>query len=223
MQGQPWAEQGTKRPSIAWAPAQHDAAGIFVSGFQSHWKSWQSSPEFLLVPVTKANPGLKRSNAIISERGNGLVRLFICGLAQRLSGQDPKIWQMCRIMRSDYNLGCWETMNRLNLLSSVISPSRTGPVTRARCSSAASRPLSCDSCQRPRAHLHWHSCKYTRIFKAAHKELLYVCVLHISTLLAPISGRAFSPHALNTTFILYEIMVLVELTTLQVLKGALYR
>lgn len=53
---------GIKRPSTAWASAQHDTAGICVSGFQSHWKSRQSAPELLLVPVTKANPGLKRSH-----------------------------------------------------------------------------------------------------------------------------------------------------------------
>lgn len=39
-------------------------------------------------------------------------------------------------------------------------------------------------------------------------------------LLASISGRAFSPHKLNKTFILYDIMVLLELTTLQMLMKA---
>lgn len=144
VQGQPGAEQATKRPWIAWAPAQHDTAEICVSGFQSHWKSWQSSPEFLMVPVTKANPGLKWWDEIISEKGNGLVRLFICGLPQRLPGQDPKIWQTIKIIMNNYNLGCWDTVNRLNLLSNVISPNRTGLVTRAPRSYTSLWLLSCD-------------------------------------------------------------------------------
>lgn len=136
-----WARN--KETIDCWAPAQHDTAGICVSGFQRHWKSWQSSPEFLLVPVTKANPGLKWSDEIISERGNGFVHLFIRGLAQRLPGQHPKIWQMLKIMRNNYNLECWETINRLNLPNNVSSPNGTGPVTRGG-SSTASWLLLCD-------------------------------------------------------------------------------
>lgn len=134
----------TKRPSTGWAPAQHDTAGFCVSGFQSHWKSRQSTPEFLLVAVTKANSGLKWSDEKISERGNVLVCVFTRGLAQRFPGQDPEIWQMCKIMRNHYNLGCWETINRLNLFSNVISPNLTGPVMHAACCYTYSWLLSCD-------------------------------------------------------------------------------
>lgn len=134
----------TKRPSTGWAPAQHDTAGICVSGFQSHWKSRQSTPEFLLVPVTKANSGLKWSDEKISERGNVLVCVFTRGLAQRFPGQDPEIWQLCKIMRNHYNLGCWETINRLNLFSNVISPNLTGRVMHAACCYTYSWLPSCD-------------------------------------------------------------------------------
>lgn len=78
-------------------------------------------------------------------------------------------------------------------------------------------------CQQPRAASPLTLVKYTQIFKASQKELLYVYVLHISMLLAPVSGHAFSSHMVNTTFFLYKIMALVELTTLQVLMAAPYR
>lgn len=115
-----------------------------VSGFQSHWKSQQNIPEFLLVPVTKANPELKCSDEKIWERGNVLVCVFICGLAQRFPGQDPKIGQTCKIMRNNYNLGCWETINRLNLFSNVISPNLTGLVMHWVCCYTYPQLLSCD-------------------------------------------------------------------------------
>lgn len=91
---------------------------------------------------------------------------------------------------------------------------------------AATRPCGSSratGCRQPRAAPRLTPAKYTQIFKAGQKELLYVYALHISMLLAPVSGHAFSSHMLNATFILYEITVLVELTTLQMLMGAPFR
>lgn len=139
-----WGKNKETTSLMVWAPAQRDTAGICVSGFQSHWKSRQSTPEFLLVPATKANPELKWSDEKISERGNVFVSVFIHGLAQRFPGQDPKIWQTCKIMKNNYNLGCWETLNRLNLFSNVTSPNLTGPVTHPACCYTYSRLPSCD-------------------------------------------------------------------------------
>ena len=68
-----------------------------------------------------------------SQQEEACLSVFIRGLAQRFPGQDPKIWQMCKIMRNNYNLGCWETINRLNLFSSAISHNLTSPVMHSAC------------------------------------------------------------------------------------------
>lgn len=57
-----WGRNKETISLMVWASAQRDTAGICVSGFQSSWKSRQSAPEFLLVPVTTANPELKWSD-----------------------------------------------------------------------------------------------------------------------------------------------------------------
>lgn len=215
---------GTKRPSTAWASAQHDTAGICVSGFQSHWKSRQSAPELLLVPVTKANPGLEQSDEKISEKGNVLVPVFTCDLAQRFPGQDPKIWQMCKTMRNNYNLGCWETINRLNLFSNVISPNLTGLVMHSACCYTYS--LMWRAIGSLRLHHDWHLLNIHRFSRQVKKQPIYRYLLHISARLPMTFGHVFSPPILNATFfatlILYDDIFLVELVTLQVLMGAPY-
>lgn len=98
--------------------------------------------ELSRVPAGTSNKSKSRAKAIRwkkSQREEMVCPSVYTWLAQRLPGQHPKIWQMLKIMRNNYNLGCWETINRLNLLSNVISPNRTGPVTRGG-SSTASQP-----------------------------------------------------------------------------------
>lgn len=126
-------------------------------------------------------------------------------------------------MRNNYNLGCWETINRLNSFSNVISPNLTGLVMHSACCYTYS--LMWRAISSLRLHHDWHLLNIRRFSRQVKKQPIYRYLLHISALLPMTFGHVFSPPISNTTFfatlILYDDIFLVELVTAGIDGGTL--